>query len=290
MLKVFFWLLLLANVALFGMNRSAADAQAGREPSRLAAQLQPERIILRQAGGNRPENGATADAGGTAQSPSSRMQPQPEEAAAPAPNSPASQAAPVSAPPAPGAPSPNVPSVTQAPSPTAQQGPVASAACLEVGEFGPADAARFETRLASLGLGARLVRQQVRAVTGYIVFLPSQGSQEAAAQKAQELQGLGVTDYFIFREGVLQWAISLGIFQNEQAARSHLAMLTQRGVQSARIAARRTAVNRFTFQIRDADPDLRTQIEAVKNEFGTQQLRACTPAQADPLIIANRQS
>jgi hypothetical protein len=271
MLKLFFWLLLFANVAAFVLNLGASTAaESGKEPDRIANQLNAERITLRNA-----EPPASAPVPVVAAS-SEMVQPPQQTVVPPAQQAP--QPDPQQA--AVGQPAPEQPAPQQ--TAAAPQ----RIACLEIGDFSGADIRRFEARLAELQLGDRLSRRTAREISSYIVFIPSQGSQEAALGKVAELQAIGITDYFVIQEGPLQWGISLGVFKNEEASRTHLALLKRRGVDAARIAARKTNVNRFVYQMRDIGTEVKVQVESWKEDFPSQQTRACTSVQSEPTLIA----
>ncbi|WP_317203726.1 SPOR domain-containing protein [Janthinobacterium sp.] len=220
MLKLIFWLLLLANAALFALGRGYlgnvhADAH---EPARMGRQLNAGQLRLISA----------------------------EQASAAA--TPAAAAAPE------------------------------RFACSEVGDFLLADARRFEAKLAALELGDRQSRHNVAGmeISSYIVYIPPQGSKEAADRKAGELRQLGVSNYFIISDNTpLRWAISLGVFKLETGAQNLLAALVKQGVHSARVAPRYSAGKLLAFQFRDLDRDARTRLEELKAGFPAQTLRAC---------------
>lgn len=73
---------------------------------------------------------------------------------------------------------------------------------------------------------------------GWWVHIPPLANKTIADQKAEELKGLGVTDYFIVPEGANRYAISLGIFSSEKGGKERLAALQTAGVRSARLAQR----------------------------------------------------
>jgi cell division septation protein DedD len=149
--------------------------------------------------------------------------------------------------------------------------------CAEVGNFNVDDAKRFIAQLAPLALGERVAQQAASEVTSHIVYIPSQANREGAEKKADELRQLGITDFFIIQdESSLRWGISLGVFKQEDAARTHLARLTERGVRSARIGRRSRASGLIAFQLRDLDVSTRSAIEKIKDRFPRQEMRACT--------------
>jgi hypothetical protein len=72
------------------------------------------------------------------------------------------------------------------------------------------------------GRGSRQRRTEETA--GWWVFIPAQkvaNRARRALRKAAELRNLGVEDYFIVQEeGQHRWALSLGVFRTEDAARA----------------------------------------------------------------------
>lgn len=149
-------------------------------------------------------------------------------------------------------------------------------ACTEVGNFDAAEAKKFEAQLAVLSLGERLTRRALPEAARHMVYIASQGGKEAADKKAGELKRLGVEDFFVIQDGsALQWGISLGIFKSEEAARNQLAVLSQKGVRSARIGAHNPAANKFAFQLRGLDASAKDRVGKIKEDFPRQELREC---------------
>jgi cell division septation protein DedD len=151
-------------------------------------------------------------------------------------------------------------------------------ACFEVGNFSAAEARRFEARLAPLALGERQTRQNVASqeITSHIVYIPSQGSKEAAERKAAELKNLGVSNYFIMSDNTpMKWAISLGVFKSEAAAQTLLAALGKQGVHSARISGRAAQASKLAYQFRAIDPDTRARIDDIAGSFPALENRTC---------------
>lgn len=156
--------------------------------------------------------------------------------------------------------------------------PAAPIACLEVGDFGAAEARRFEARLAPLGLGARLSRrvQGGTEPTSHMVYIPSQGSKEGADRKAAELKNLGVTNYFIINDSSpMKWGISLGVFKSEAGAQALLAALNKQGVQSARLAARGGQDGKVAFRLRAIDAAISAKVDDIAGSFPAVETRAC---------------
>lgn len=157
--------------------------------------------------------------------------------------------------------------------------PAELTACIEVGNFAQAEARRFETRLAPLELGDRQSRLNVVSATeatSHIVYIPPQGSKEAAERKAGELKSMGVTDFFIMSDNSpMKWAISLGVFKSEAAAQTLLAALSKQGVHSARLAARGAQAGKLAFQFRAIDAATKAKIDDISESFPALETRAC---------------
>lgn len=161
--------------------------------------------------------------------------------------------------------------------PSAPKKPAATAgSCLEWGSFTMADAPRAEQALEPLALGARLAQRRTEEVAGWWVFLPAQGSRQAALKKAQELRNLGVDDYFIVQdEGEHHWALSLGVFRNEEAAQARLAALRAQGVRSARVGPRDTVVPKIWLQVKSVDAPLQARLKEIARQVEGSELRDC---------------
>jgi hypothetical protein len=157
--------------------------------------------------------------------------------------------------------------------PTTPRPPAAAkvVACMEWGVFGAADATTARDAVAPLFSAARITEQRQDEVAGWWVFMPPQPSRAGAAQKVEELKQLGVTEYFIVQDDPkLRFAISLGIFRTEEAARNRLDQLRGQGVRTAQVGPRTSAVSRVSLQIRDVpEPDQDRLRDLVKGYPGT---------------------
>jgi len=150
-------------------------------------------------------------------------------------------------------------------------------ACVEWGSFPVQDADRAQAALAALGLGERLSSRKVEEAAQWWVFMPPQGGKANADKKTEELKRLGVSDYFVVAEegAANRWAISLGVFRTEEAARNFLAAMTARGVKTARVGERETRVQKTIFQIRGADDALRAKLNDVRKDFPGVDFKPC---------------
>ncbi len=108
------------------------------------------------------------------------------------------------------------------------------------------------------------------------MFIPPQGSKEAADRKAGELRALGVTNYFVMADSqTMRWAISLGVFKTEGAAQNQLAALVKQGVHSARVAPRMSGGKQLAFQFRDIDTDIQARLDKLRAGFPNAESHAC---------------
>ena len=242
MLKFVFWILLALNALMFAYAHGYLGSDKGdeREPARVKNQLEPARMKMLAA---QQAQQAQATTGAPAAS------------AAAAPAAPAAPAVPAGAPPA-----------------------VAANACTEVGPLSASDERRFDTRLAKLALGEHQARSTVpyQEVTSRLVYIPGQGSKEAADRKAAELRALGVTNFFIISgDSPYKWGISLGLFKSEASAQSMLAMLAKQGVHSARIAPRGPVTNRTVYQFHGIDAGTRAKIVEIADRYDTADIKDC---------------
>jgi hypothetical protein len=164
-----------------------------------------------------------------------------------------------------------------APKPVAKPAPVAlAAACLEWGSFTLADAPKAAKALEPLNLGSRMVQRRTEETAGWWVYLPPQGSRQAALKKAAELKSLGVEEYFVVAdEGPFRWGVSLGVFRNEEAAMSRLATLRRQGVRTAEVGARETIVPKIWLQVQSVDTATEAQLKDIARQIDGSELRSC---------------
>lgn len=246
MLKFAFWALLAANVAWFAASQGylghvSADEH---EPQRLSKQIGTDKLVILSA-----QQAQDAIAAATVAANTAPMAPTPAPAQTPAP----------------------------APEPTPVPEPTPALVCTEVSNLREADARRFDARLARFDLGARQSRREVAATdfTSYIVFIPPQGSKEAAERKVAELKALEVTNFFVMNaDAPMKWAISLGVFKSEAAAQAQLAALNKQGVHSAKVAGRASGT-RVAYQFRGIDAATSARIERMAESYTGQETRAC---------------
>lgn len=153
----------------------------------------------------------------------------------------------------------------------------ATTTCVEVGNFAQLDANNFEEKLKPLSLGDRQMKTTVAEVATNMVYIPSLGSKEGADKKAAELRRIGITDFFIVQDqSEMRWGISLGVFKTEEAAKAHLANLSNKGVRTARIGPRTVSAIKFSYQLRTLNVEEKRRFDMIKVDFPAQEAHACS--------------
>ena len=148
--------------------------------------------------------------------------------------------------------------------------------CHEWGAFSVAEATRAEQVLEPLALGARLSQRRSEEKAGWWVFIPPQANRPAALKKTAELKSLGIEDYFVLQdEGSMRWAVSLGVFSSEDAAKMRLEALRAKGVRSAQTGERDTQVTKIWFQVRGADAALQAKLQGFAKGLPGTEIRDC---------------
>ena len=154
--------------------------------------------------------------------------------------------------------------------------PPKAVACLEWGAFAAADAGRVEEALAPLALGAKLSQRHMEEQAAWWVFMPSQGSRQAALNKAGELRRLGIGDFFVLQDDPkFRFAISLGVFRTEEAARNHLEELRAKGVRTAQVGTRDSPAQKVWYQVRDVSDAVAAKLNELKQGFPGSEVKDC---------------
>jgi hypothetical protein len=155
--------------------------------------------------------------------------------------------------------------------------PEASAACMEWGSFTLADAPKAEQSLEALSLGPRLGQRRTEELAGWWVFIPPQNNRQSAVKKAAELKSLGVDEFFVVgEEGPFRWAVSLGVFRNEDAAQARLKVLRGLGVRSAQASPRETLVPKVWLQVKGVDSATEARLKEIARQVEGSELKPCS--------------
>lgn len=128
--------------------------------------------------------------------------------------------------------------------------------CFTIGPFATlVQQSRAEDRLRPFASEIRARQTQADRDRGWWVFVAAP-SRSAAIELAQELARRGVEDYFVVADDDLPDAVSLGLFEHRENARSRLARIRSMGF-DAQLAVRREDAPQFWLDYR-VDPGERS--------------------------------
>lgn len=160
----------------------------------------------------------------------------------------------------------------------------AKAACMEWGGFSPEGVARAEESLGRLLPGVSYTSRRAEEPATWWVFMPPQADRQRAQQKTAELKRLGIEEFFIVQDdSKLRFAISLGVFRTQEAARNKLEQLREKGVRTAQIGPRETLMQITYFQLRDLPQSANAKLAELRQGFAGTELKACGSAAPVPL-------
>ncbi|MBN9476924.1 MAG: hypothetical protein ABS43_14365 [Bordetella sp. SCN 67-23] len=287
-MRSLFVVLLLANVALFALDRGwfgQPFSERGRDPARMRSELRADTIqVPRLPGINAtdeappapaaveppdahpaaPATEPTADAAGNDTARDSEP-----EAAAPHPADaiiPAAAQAEV-------APTPAAPPAPAQASPPPPREPLA---CVEWGTFSEADLI-IARKWANEHLpAAKQGTRREPGKQGWMVIVPPLPSASAAQAAAAQLGKNGVKDYFVIQEGgPLQHAISLGVFSTEAAAKKQATSLQGQGVRNAKVVSRGAQGGKSWLRLDGVAAAGRRAIEGARTLFDRPSVQDC---------------
>ncbi len=241
-MKLVFLLLIAANLAVFGWQRGAFGVlpDSGREPERVARQIEPERVrVLTPDQVKELRDRAAARAAAAADSTAAAS---------------------------------NDAAVDIAFDPTG------GATCVEFGDFSEAQAARIRPRLEALVPAQRLQARAVDAPGWFMVYVPPFKTRAEADRAAALMREQGVKELVVIGDNSpMRFGIALGSFRDQDLANRHLADLQRRGVKAARVADKPSTVPGTRFVIREVDPFLVAALQALQKEAAPARLLACGP-------------
>jgi hypothetical protein len=152
----------------------------------------------------------------------------------------------------------------------------ASLACVEWGAFNASDVTRARAALAPIAPAAAVSERQVQEAAGWWVYVPPQPSRQSVNQKVAELKELGIEEYFIVQEDAkLRFAVSLGVYRTEEAARARLEQLRARGVHTAVVGARPTPVRKAYLQLRELPEGVQPKLAELRDAFPGTDMKSC---------------
>ena len=242
-MRVLFFVLLLANLAVLALIVQPVPP-AGVEPERLAQQLNAERISVIDP---------TAAALQAAKERLQRHRVAQDHAA--------QQAAPAGTPPA----------AADAPSSS-----LAKAVCVELGDFSAQAAESFEPQLSRLSMTGIPQRRVVQPPPAYLVFIPPQATDTAAAGKLAQLREQGFADSAVIREdSPRRRGVSVGLFSKEELAMAQVEKLHRSGFADARMGEHPLNSTRYAYRLPGVTETGATRLAAVASGYAGVTVRPC---------------
>jgi hypothetical protein len=147
---------------------------------------------------------------------------------------------------------------------------LAGAACVEFAGIAPAEMAQAREAFASMQLGDRLIERRVEEITRHWVHVPAARDRRTAEQSAAALRRAGITDLSIRPD----FAISLGVFSTEEAARRFLAQVEAKGAKGVQVGPFSKEVKDSVYLVREPDTELVARLALLQREYATSTLRA----------------
>jgi hypothetical protein len=107
------------------------------------------------------------------------------------------------------------------------------------------------------------------------VHIPPLKGKAELDKKLSEVKAFGVTDFSAVQDPNLgRNAISLGIFSTEDAARSRLAILKEKGVHSAVMEPRAGIIKQARFFVREPGTEIVAKLAELQQGFPGSQIKA----------------
>lgn len=148
-------------------------------------------------------------------------------------------------------------------------------ACFEAGPFTDAEIGAAETRArAELPVGSWATAKTEQPGT-WLVYMGRYASREALTKKEDELKRRRAPYEEISAPPALAPGLSLGRFEQREAAATALAQFTQQGIQTARVVELAPASNRHMLRVEKADATLSAQLVAMPADTLGKGFAAC---------------
>ena len=123
--------------------------------------------------------------------------------------------------------------------------------CIEWGPLSEADRPRAFADLEPLALGKLLTQRRIETTLSYWVFLPPAANRADAERRAADARSKGIGDASIVETGAQRFAVSLGGYASEEAAKTRLAQVIAQGVTNARAGPRQQVIVHTMLVVRD---------------------------------------
>ncbi len=140
-------------------------------------------------------------------------------------------------------------------------------------------AGRFVSLLSGRDARLKVVQRALEEPRSWWVHIPPLPNSAQADKKAAELSRLGIKDFYVVREsGPNQFAISLGLFKSEEAAKAYVGALQKKTVKSARILAREASGDKSVVELRGSPEQIAGALTDLPAEFSGLSKADCASA------------
>lgn len=137
-------------------------------------------------------------------------------------------------------------------------------------EWGPIESDKLTAIRKAIGTLALngLVREKAQAGSRWWAYLPPLASEAQANERVASLKNSGITDVLVIRnDPFLNNGISLGVFNDEAAAKTQLAELARKGVNDARIISRAKPDTPTALVVNVEHPEAQQELERLKQTY-----------------------
>ena len=145
--------------------------------------------------------------------------------------------------------------------------------CVEWGPFSDAERTRALADLEGLQLGRLLSQRRVDLDGAWWVNLGPAPSRAAADKRAGDLRQQGIDDVSVVDAGRGQFAVSLGLFRSEGAARSRAEALALQNLRNVRVEPRSAPLAQTMLVVRDPQQAAVARIKELQPQYAGSDLK-----------------
>jgi len=139
--------------------------------------------------------------------------------------------------------------------------------CAEFGPLSDAERSRSLGDLQPFNLGALVSQRRVEVPNPYWVTLGDFANRPAAERRQTELRVLGIGEATIVDSGGGRFALSLGVFRSDEAAKQHADSLAQRGVRNTSIGQRPQPLAQTMLVVRDPPQPVIARLREMTQQY-----------------------
>ncbi|HET9046219.1 MAG TPA: SPOR domain-containing protein [Casimicrobiaceae bacterium] len=145
--------------------------------------------------------------------------------------------------------------------------------CAEWGPFSDAERTKAIADLDPLQLGKLLTQRKIDIDGAFWVSVGPFANRAAAEKRVADLRAQGVIDTSAVDAGRGQYAVSLGIYRSEQAARARADALSRQGVAAAKVEPRQQTYSQTMLVVRDPREQVLARIKDLQPQYVGSDLR-----------------